>query len=44
VRENNQQQCETFREQIRQNRLNIRKQRAEYENLNAQVTAKQAET
>jgi chromosome segregation protein len=43
VGENNLQQCETFREQIRQNRLNIRKQRAEYETLNAQVTAKQAE-
>jgi chromosome segregation protein len=43
VRENNLQQSETFREQIRQNRLNIRKQRAEYEILNAQVTAKQAE-
>jgi chromosome segregation protein len=43
VGENNLQQCETFREQIRQNRLNIRKQRAEYEILNAQVTAKQAE-
>ncbi len=43
VRENNLQQYETIRNEIHQNRLNIRRQRTGFVNLEAQITAKQTE-
>ena len=43
VGENNLQQYQTIRNEIRQNRLNVRKQRAEFVDLQSQITAKETE-
>ncbi len=43
VRENSVQQYESFRKEIQQNRLGIRKQRAAFEELQAQITTKTSE-
>jgi chromosome segregation protein len=43
VRENSQQQYESIRKEIQQNRLRIRKQRVEFDELQAQITAKATE-
>jgi len=43
VRENNLQQYELLRKEIQQNRLSIRKQRAAFEELQAQINAKASE-
>ena len=43
VRENNQEQYETIRNEIRENRLSIRKLKAEDEKFQAEITAKQTE-
>jgi chromosome segregation protein len=40
VRENNLQQYESLRKEIHQNRLSVRKQRAEFEELQTQITTK----
>jgi len=43
VRENNQEQYETIRNEIRENRLRIRKLKTENDQLQSQITAKQTE-
>jgi chromosome segregation protein len=43
VRENNLQQYDSLRKEIHQNRLGIRKQRAEFEELQAQITTRATE-
>jgi len=43
VKENNAQQYQTLRNEIQQNRLGIRKNRSEFEQLQAQITAKTSE-
>ncbi|MCX8150494.1 MAG: chromosome segregation protein SMC [Candidatus Bathyarchaeota archaeon] len=43
IKENNQQQYETLRNEIRQNRLNIRKLRNEFSVLEGQIASKQTE-
>src|SRR3990170_3324339 len=43
VRENNQEQYDTIRNEIRENRLRIRKLKAENEEFESQITAKQTE-
>jgi chromosome segregation protein len=43
IRENNLQQYESIRKEIRENRLKIKKLRSEYEEISSQATAKQAE-
>jgi chromosome segregation protein len=43
VKENNQQQYETLRKEIQQNRLGIRRQRAEFEALQTQIIGKSTE-
>ncbi len=43
VSENNLQQYQTLRSEIQQNRLSVRKQRTEFENLQTQITAKDTE-
>jgi chromosome segregation protein len=43
IRENNLQQYQTIRNEIRENRLRIKQLRSEYEGIFSQITAKQAE-
>jgi chromosome segregation protein len=43
VRENNQEQYQSIRNEIQENRLKIRKHRVEHDNLQAQISAKEAE-
>jgi len=43
IRENNLQQYQTIRNEIRENRLRIKRSKTEYEEISNQITAKQAE-
>ncbi|MEM3536671.1 MAG: AAA family ATPase, partial [Candidatus Bathyarchaeia archaeon] len=43
IKENSLQQYESIRNEIRENRLKIRKLRSEYENISSQISAKQTE-